>query len=65
MKDLSDLTAPIMTLAGVLSAGAAIVGWSYETFEPKSISHERKEAVEKRLERIEGKIDLLFDRVRK
>jgi len=65
MKDFSDLASPIITLAGVLSAGAAIVGWSYETFEPKQTVKERSELVERRLERIENKIDLLFERVRK
>lgn len=53
----------VLTLATVLGGGAAMVGWAYETFEPKDSARERLVATEKRLERIEGKIDQLADRI--
>jgi len=53
----------ILTLATILGGGAAMVGWAYETFEPKDSARERLAATEKRLERIETKIDLLGDRI--
>jgi hypothetical protein len=53
----------VLTLATVLGGGAAMVGWAYETFEPKDLSRERLAQTEKRLERIESKIDLLADRL--
>lgn len=53
----------ILTLATILGGGAAMVGWAYETFEPKDLSRERMAQTEKRLERIETKIDLLADRL--
>lgn len=65
MKDFSDLSSIVMMAAGILSAGAAVVGWSYETFEPKQTVQERSSLIEKRLDRIENKIDQLFDRMRK
>lgn len=53
----------ILTLATILGGGAAMVGWAYETFEPKDSARERLAQTEKRLERIEAKIDLLGDRI--
>lgn len=53
----------VLTLATILGGGAAMVGWAYETFEPKDLSRERLAQTEKRLERIETKIDLINDRI--
>lgn len=59
----STLIQLILTLATILGGGAAMVGWAYETFEPKDSARERLAQTEKRLERIEAKIDLLGDRI--
>lgn len=53
----------MILMATVLSAGAAIVGWSYETFEQKDSARERLASTEKRLERIENKIDAIVERI--
>lgn len=53
----------VLTLATILGGGAAMVGWAYETFEPKDAARERLATTEKRLERIEVKIDALTDRL--
>ena len=51
----------VLTLASVLGGGAAMVGWAYGNFEQKDFARERLVATEKRLERIENKIDQLAD----
>ena len=53
----------MILMATVLSAGAAIVGWSYETFEQKEVARDKLGSTEKRLERIENKIDQLAERI--
>lgn len=62
MKE-SSVIQLVLTLATILGGGAAMVGWAYETFEPKDAARERLATTEKRLERIEVKIDALTDRL--
>jgi len=62
MKE-SSIIQLVLTLATILGGGAAMVGWAYETFEPKDAARERLATTEKRLERIEVKIDALTDRL--
>lgn len=59
----SQVISLVITMATILAAGAALVGWAYETFEPKEIAREKSVSSDKRLERIENKIDALFERL--
>lgn len=64
---MTDHTLRIIgTLVGAVSAiiasSAAMVSWSYDTFETKEIGKERLATIEKRLDRIESKIDSLRKR---
>lgn len=57
MNDI-DLSSPvIVAVIGLLSCGAAMVGWSYDEFQTKS----EAQGIEKRLDRIEAKLDKLVD----
>ena len=62
MKE-SSVIQLVLTLATILGGGAGMVGWAYETFEPKDSARERLASTEKRLERIEIKIDAINDRL--
>lgn len=45
------------TLFALIPSSMALVSWSYETFETKEIARERQTELQRRLERIEIKID--------
>jgi uncharacterized protein Yka (UPF0111/DUF47 family) len=49
-------------IAALITACMALISWSYETFETKDISKERLHSIERRLERIEEKIDTIRTR---
>lgn len=49
-------------LSALIASSMALVSWSYETFETKELSNERQSTIERRLERIETKIDSLRTR---
>jgi hypothetical protein len=49
-------------ISALIASSMALVSWSYETFETKEIGRERLANVERRLERIEAKIDTLRTR---
>ena len=49
-------------LSALIASSMALVSWSYETFETKELSNERQASIEKRLERIEDKIDSIRTR---
>jgi len=49
-------------LSALIASSMALVSWSYETFETKEISRERQTELQRRLERIESKIDSLRTR---
>lgn len=49
-------------LSALIASSMALVSWSYETFETKELSNERQGTIERRLERIETKIDSLRTR---
>lgn len=54
--------AAIGALSALIASSMALVSWSYETFETKELSNERQATIERRLERIETKIDALRER---
>jgi hypothetical protein len=49
-------------ISASIASAMALVSWSYETFETKEISRERQTQIERRLERIENKIDSIRTR---
>lgn len=49
-------------LSAVIASAMALVSWSYDTFETKEIGKERLQSIERRLERIETKIDSIRER---
>lgn len=49
-------------MATLIASLLGLVSWSYETFEMKEVSRDRQVSLEKRLERIENKIDSLRER---
>lgn len=49
------------TLMAVVTGAAAIVNFAYDTFQTKESSDQRVLSIEKRLERIEDKIDRLSE----
>lgn len=49
-------------LSALIASSMALVSWSYETFETKDLGKERQASIERRLERIETKIDSLRTR---
>lgn len=49
------------TVAAIVTGAAALVSWAYETFETKEQSDQRVLSVERRLERIEDKIDRIIE----
>lgn len=49
-------------VSALIASAMALVSWSYETFETKDVSKERLGQIEKRLERIENKIDSIRTR---
>jgi len=49
-------------ISALIASAMALVSWSYETFETKEISRERQTQIERRLERIENKIDSIRTR---
>lgn len=49
------------TIAAIVTGAAALVSYTYETFETKEQSDKRALSIERRLERIEDKIDRLYD----
>jgi len=46
-------------ISALIASSMALVSWSYETFETQEISRDRQTSIERRLERIENKIDTL------
>ena len=49
-------------ISALIASAMALVSWCYETFETKEISRERQTQIERRLERIENKIDSIRTR---
>jgi hypothetical protein len=49
-------------ISALIASAMALVSWSYETFETKEISRESQTQIERRLERIENKIDSIRTR---
>lgn len=49
------------TVAAIVTGAAALVSWAYETFETKEQGDQRILSVERRLERIEDKIDRIIE----
>lgn len=63
MDELLKAGGPIVGgLSALIAASMALVSWSYETFETKELGKERLQGIERRLERIEEKIDSLRTR---
>jgi hypothetical protein len=52
----------LVLLGTVCGGGIAMVGWAYATFDTKEAGKERLERQDRRLERIEEKIDQLIER---
>lgn len=54
---------PVMgILIALITSSVGVVAWSYETFATKGEQESAQVRIEKRLERIENKIDWLADR---
>jgi hypothetical protein len=53
-----------MMVIGIISAGALVVNWAFGTFESKASAENKGITLEKRLERIENKIDQILERAR-
>jgi len=51
----------LVTLGGIISAGALMVNWAFQNFETKLNVTTQVQALEKRLERIEVKIDRIIE----
>lgn len=56
---LKGLGGVVGAISALIASSMALVSWSYETFETKELSNERQGTIERRLERIETKIDSL------
>lgn len=61
---MSDHPAMNYVAVGVslLTAALGLAGWSFDKFETRDHAREEKAAIEKRLERIEAKLDALLMR---
>lgn len=64
MKDFNFASLPAVVIASLFSAGAAVVGWSYDNFQTKHDASSYSQQIEKRLERIENKLDRLVEHMR-
>lgn len=49
-------------ISALIVSAMALVSWSYDKFETKEASKERQSQIERRLERIENKIDAIRER---
>lgn len=59
-EDLIKLLGPWLGgISALIASAMALVSWSYETFETKEVSRERHTEIQRRLERIESKIDAI------
>ena len=56
------LTTWLGAVAALIISAMTLVSWSYETFETKEISRNQQQSIERRLERIENKIDSIRER---
>lgn len=52
-------------ISALIVSAMALVSWSYEKFETKETAKERQSQIERRLERIENKIDAIREADRK
>lgn len=52
----------IGAISALIATSMAMINWSYETFETKDLAKERLQSIERRLERIESKIDSFRER---
>ena len=64
MNDFDFSNAPIMFVLGLIATGAGVVAWSYDQFQAKDIARSTIDGIERRLDRIENKVDKLIEAVR-
>lgn len=62
MERVSDTVIQIgATVAAIVTAAAGFTNWAYETFQTKEQGDQRVVSIERRLERIEDKIDRISE----
>jgi hypothetical protein len=57
MREKINVQTLLSVLSGCILASASVVAYAYDHFETKAASHYALERIDKRLDRIEAKID--------
>lgn len=64
MNDMDFSSAPVMIVLGLIATGASVVAWSFDRFQTKDAADGTTQGIERRLDRIENKLDKLMERMR-